>query len=77
MSAADELTILDVLFLDDNGRPACYSHAGQYLRSELRNRPTVRVNSVVFTPHASWLVVDRRVCHLEGLDCETCRPVTP
>lgn len=65
-------TILDVLFLDDAGRTLCYSHGGPALRSCVTTEPTVRVNSVLRTSDASWVVVDARHPHLSGIVCELC-----
>ena len=67
-----ELTILDVLFIDDNGQTLCYSHGGVQLRAGVIHEPVVRVNSVIRTTTASWLVIDARAAHLDGIGCETC-----
>lgn len=67
-----DATILDVLFVDDNGATLCYSHGGTELRAAVTTEPVVRVNSVLRTTLASWVVVDARLAHLSGITCERC-----
>lgn len=69
-------TILDVLFIDDDGRTFCYSHGGSALRAKVTTEPFVRVNSVLRTGDRSWLVVPVEALRSTGPGCEVCERLT-